>query len=61
VAIERKLITAEELLALPDDGLRRELIDGRVRTMAPASDVHGFEAGAIHYRVAHYLLDPHAG
>jgi Uma2 family endonuclease len=35
--------TAEELWLLPDDGLRRELIEGQVRVMAPA----GFEHGRI--------------
>src|SRR5262245_29606527 len=41
VAVEKTLVTAEELLAMPDDGGRRELIDGEVRTMAPAGDEHG--------------------
>jgi hypothetical protein len=31
-----KLMTAEELLALPDDGMRHELVEGELRTMAPA-------------------------
>jgi Uma2 family endonuclease len=35
------LVTAEQLLAMPDDGLRRELLAGRVVTMAPAGDGHG--------------------
>lgn len=39
------LVTAEELLDVPDDGLRRELVDGVVRTMAPAGAMHG-RAGA---------------
>src|SRR3954452_6730216 len=55
MAVERRLVTAEELLAMPDDGQRRELIDGEVRAMAPASDAHGFHTGAIQYHVAHYL------
>ena len=36
-----KLMTAEELLALPDDGQRHELIDGELRTMGPTGDEHG--------------------
>jgi Uma2 family endonuclease len=55
MAVERKLVTAEELLNLPDDGLRRELIDGEVRTMPPAGDEHGFDATTIQYHVTHYL------
>ncbi len=34
-------ITAEELLHLPDNGMRRELVRGEVREMAPAGDEHG--------------------
>ena len=56
MAVERRPVTAEELLATPDDGLRRELIDGTVRTMAPASGGHGLDAGAIHGHLFVYLL-----
>jgi Uma2 family endonuclease len=38
---QTKLITAEELLRMPDDSLRRELIHGEVKTMAPAGHQHG--------------------
>jgi Uma2 family endonuclease len=38
---ETKLTTAEELLRMPDNGLRRELIHGEVKTMAPAGHQHG--------------------
>ena len=31
-----RLVTANDLLCLPDDGLRRELIAGEVLTMSPA-------------------------
>jgi Uma2 family endonuclease len=55
VAVERKPVTAEELLALPDDGQRRELIDGEVRTMAPASGGHGLDGGAIHGHIFVFL------
>jgi Uma2 family endonuclease len=41
VAVERRLMTAEELLRLPDDGMRHELIDGELRSMAPAFGRHG--------------------
>ncbi|HEY3080230.1 MAG TPA: Uma2 family endonuclease [Chloroflexota bacterium] len=45
--VERKLITADELLRLPDDGTRHELIDGELRTMAPAGGPHGRDANRI--------------
>jgi len=34
-------ITAEELLRMPDDGFRYELVRGELRRMAPAGHVHG--------------------
>lgn len=45
MAVERKLMTAEDLLRLPDDGMRHELIDGELRTMTPAGGRHGFGGG----------------
>lgn len=41
MTITHKLVTAEELLHTPDDGLRRELVRGEVRKMAPAGNLHG--------------------
>lgn len=40
-AAEPKLITADELLHLPYDGMRHELIHGELRTMTPAGYHHG--------------------
>jgi len=34
-------LTAEELLLMPDDGFRYELLKGELRKMAPASHAHG--------------------
>jgi hypothetical protein len=34
-------VTADELLAMPDDGYRYELVKGELRKMAPAGDEHG--------------------
>jgi Uma2 family endonuclease len=41
MTISPRLMTAEDLLHLPDDGQRRELIAGEVRTMAPGGGDHG--------------------
>ena len=41
MAVGHRPVTAEQLLRTPDDGLRRELVRGVVRTMAPAGSVHG--------------------
>ena len=35
------LLTADDLLRLPDDGRRYELLDGEVKEMAPAAYEHG--------------------
>jgi Uma2 family endonuclease len=36
-----KHVTADELLGMPDDGVRRELVAGELREMAPAGHEHG--------------------
>jgi Uma2 family endonuclease len=36
-----QLVTAEELLRMPDDGYRYELVRGELRKMAPAGHLHG--------------------
>jgi Uma2 family endonuclease len=41
MAVQHRLMTAEELLRLPDDGLRHELIRGALTTMPPAGFGHG--------------------
>lgn len=40
MATEQKLLTAEELWELPDDGLRRELLDGVLVEMSPTGRKH---------------------
>ena len=42
-----KLMTAEELLAMPDDGYRYELVRGKLRQMAPAGHAHGREGNRV--------------
>jgi Uma2 family endonuclease len=41
MATTHQLMTAEELLRLPDDGYRYELVRGELRKMAPAGYLHG--------------------
>ena len=47
MATTTKLMTAEELLAMPDDGYRYELIKGEIKRMAAASFDHGVYASRI--------------
>ena len=42
-----RLVTAEELLDMPDDGHRYELVRGELRKMAPAGYRHGKSAGKL--------------
>lgn len=49
VATSKNLMTADELLAMPDpgDGTHYELLDGALLTMPPSSEGHGVVAGRI--------------
>ena len=40
-ATETKLMTADELLLMPDDGFRYELVKGELKRMSPTGDEHG--------------------
>jgi Uma2 family endonuclease len=50
-----KPVTADELLAMPDDGYRYELVKGELRKMAPTGHKHGIVtmdvAGPLHQHV----------
>ena len=48
-------MTAEELAELPADAWRHELIEGELRTMAPAGDQHGLVAVNITYLVVDHV------
>jgi Uma2 family endonuclease len=41
MTITPQVMTADELLTLPDDGFRYELVQGEVRRMSPAGHRHG--------------------
>ncbi|MBI2298151.1 MAG: Uma2 family endonuclease [Armatimonadetes bacterium] len=49
------LLTAEEFAALPDNGTRQELIEGRVVEMPPAFFGHGLVCSRIHAPVATWV------
>ncbi len=50
----KRLITADELLTMPDDGMRHELVDGELLVYPPPGARHGFVQGAVYG-----LLSPH--
>ena len=55
MAVTHKPVTAEELLRIPNDGLRSELVRGEVRRMAPAGNVHGRLAMKIGWTLAQHV------
>src|SRR2546422_8791433 len=56
-SVSHPITTVEALLALPDDGLRHELLDGEhVVTPAPAL-VHQRAVGLLFVPLPHYLSD----
>lgn len=48
-------MTAEQLFELPDDGMRHELVEGELRTMAPAGEHHGWVALALGSKIFEYV------
>ena len=47
MATQLRTMTADELLAMPGDGIRRELVEGELREMSPAGERHGDAAQNI--------------
>ena len=47
MATQLRTMTADQLLAMPDDGIRRELVAGELRERTPAGWQHGRIAGNI--------------
>ena len=50
-----QIFTAEELLKMPDDGFRYELVKGELKKMAPAGSEHGDLAMRIGWRLAQHV------
>ena len=51
----KKPLTANDLLAIPDDGMRRELIKGELVEMPPAGDSHGFVGNEASWRMSSFI------
>jgi Uma2 family endonuclease len=52
---EPPLLTIEEFAALPEDGVRRELVRGVVRVMSPAHGPAAVVASTIHFLLASHV------
>jgi len=57
----RQQVTAEELLYMPDDDFRYELVRGELRRMNPAGNVHGRVAMSFAWRLAQYVEENRLG
>jgi Uma2 family endonuclease len=58
---EKTLVTADELLRMPADGSRHELVLGELRTMPPAGGEHGIVAAEAAGRLRDYVRPRHLG
>ena len=61
MVVVQKPVTAEELLAMPDHGLRNELVGGEARWMAPAGNVHGRIAVNVTIPLGQYVRENDLG
>lgn len=59
--MEVRRATAEELLAMPDDGRRWELVRGELRSMSPAGSEHGAVAIRLGALLAAHILQRRLG
>lgn len=55
------LMTAEELMQLPDDGFRYELINGELEKMPPPGPPHGRIAFRLSVLLGNFILDHELG
>jgi Uma2 family endonuclease len=55
MAAKKTLMTAHELLYMPDDDMRHELVKGELRTMPPAGGLHGSIAMRLGRRVGTHV------
>ncbi|HYW09738.1 MAG TPA: Uma2 family endonuclease [Longimicrobium sp.] len=55
MATQPHLTTADELLRMPRDGVRRELVRGELREMTPPGHVHGRVGMRLAWRLAAYV------
>jgi Uma2 family endonuclease len=61
MGVVRQQVTADELLHMPDDGFRYELVQGELRRMNPAGNVHGRVAMSVAWRLAQYVDENRLG
>ncbi|MBM4031130.1 MAG: Uma2 family endonuclease [Planctomycetes bacterium] len=55
------LVTADQLLQMPKDGFRYELVSGELTKTGPAGLEHGIVGGSLHGRLCYYVLENKLG
>ncbi len=50
-----KLMTAEELFEMPDDGFRYDLVKGELKRMSPAGSEHGIIISNLHFLLTQHV------
>ena len=55
MATATPITTADELLRMPDDGYRYELVEGELRKMTPTGAEHGFLSSEIDWLLRDYV------
>ncbi len=61
MTVDTRPFTADELLRLPDDGSRYELVEGELRKMSPAGGKHGRIGARILARLLTYVEQHNLG
>ncbi len=57
----KNFFTVDDLLSAPDDGMRRELIEGELFEMPPAGDDHGFVGAEFTVTVGGFVRENRLG
>jgi hypothetical protein len=55
MATANKLLTADDLLRLPDGGRRHDLLAGRLRRLTPSGGLHGWIVIRVTAPLAYYV------
>jgi Uma2 family endonuclease len=55
MSTDTRITTADELLHMPDDGYRYELVEGELRKMTPTGGEHGFLSNEISWLLTEHV------
>src|SRR5262245_32586360 len=61
MSVAARLVTADDLLGMADDGWRYELLNGELRRMPPPGYLHGLTASRIIARLARHVEENRLG